>query len=167
MKLKKLQLYWGKVWAELCTLLLNIFEKLYLINSEVNLRPPQHLNRNFLCDISYCHKEIYYRYCRGPRYTSETGYYKKFENEEDNVRSNKNLVKQFSGGWAFFRRAIFSGAFFRTTCTIYDTIIYWLHFTIKEIPVKHAPPKSISTRHLPNSEVDLGLLPEPRWRFLR
>ena len=35
-------------------------------------------NRSFL----YCHKENYYRYCRGPRYAFETSYYKKFENEE-------------------------------------------------------------------------------------
>ena len=32
--------------------------------------------------VNYCHKEIYYRYYRGPRYASETRYYKKFENEE-------------------------------------------------------------------------------------
>ena len=30
--------------AELCALLINIFEKLHLINSEANLRPLQHLN---------------------------------------------------------------------------------------------------------------------------
>ena len=59
--------------------------------------------------VNYCHKEIYYRYYRGPRYASETSYYKKFENEElqDNVKSNKNLVKQFSLG------VIFLGAIFR------------------------------------------------------
>ena len=35
--------------AELCALLLNIFEKLnkLITNSEANLRPPQHLNRSF------------------------------------------------------------------------------------------------------------------------
>ena len=32
--------------------------------------------------VNYCHKEIYYRHYRGPRYASETRYYKKFENEE-------------------------------------------------------------------------------------
>ena len=32
--------------------------------------------------VNYCHKEIYYRYYRGPRYASETSYYKKFENEK-------------------------------------------------------------------------------------
>ena len=32
--------------------------------------------------VNYCHKEIYYRYYRGPRYASETSYHKKFENEE-------------------------------------------------------------------------------------
>ena len=32
--------------------------------------------------VNYCHKDIYYRYCRGPRYLSETSHYKKFENEE-------------------------------------------------------------------------------------
>ena len=32
--------------------------------------------------VNYFHKEIYYRYYRGPRYASETNYYKKFENEE-------------------------------------------------------------------------------------
>ena len=146
----------------------------------------QELFVTLVTTVNYCHKEIYYRHCRGPRYASETSYYKKFENEEDNVKSNKNLVKQFSGGrafflWAYFRGiifwgavfsgafslgAFFPGAFFRTTCTIYDIIIYWLHFTIKGIPVKHVPPKSISTGHLSNSEVDLGLLPEPRWSFL-
>ena len=34
--------------AELCALLINIFEKLHLINSEANLRLPQHLNSSFL-----------------------------------------------------------------------------------------------------------------------
>ena len=34
--------------AEPCALLINIFEKRHLINSESNLRPPQHLNRSFL-----------------------------------------------------------------------------------------------------------------------
>ena len=34
--------------AELCALLINTFEKLHLINSEANLRPPQHLTRSFL-----------------------------------------------------------------------------------------------------------------------
>ena len=66
--------------------------------------------------VNYCHKEIYYRYCRDPRSASETSYYKKFENEEDNVKSNKNLVKQFSGeqfSWeTFFRVAIFLGSLF-------------------------------------------------------
>ena len=63
--------------------------------------------------VNYCHKEIYYRYYRGPRYASETRYYKKFENEElqHNVKSNKNLVKQFSWG-AIFQRAIFLGDIF-------------------------------------------------------
>ena len=53
--------------------------------------------------VNYCHKEICYRYYKGPRYASETSYYKKFENEElqDNVKSNKNLVKQFSWGVIF------------------------------------------------------------------
>ena len=32
--------------------------------------------------VNYCFKAIYYRYCRGPRYASETSYYKKLENEE-------------------------------------------------------------------------------------
>ena len=38
--------------------------------------------------VNYCHKEIYHRYYRGPRYASETSYYKEFENEElqDNVK---------------------------------------------------------------------------------
>ena len=68
--------------------------------------------------VNYWHKEIYYRYCRGPRYTSETSYYKKFENEQlkYNVKSNKNLVKQFVGykfSWgAFFRGGNFPGANF-------------------------------------------------------
>ena len=35
--------------ADLCALLINIFEKLPLINSEINLRPPQHLKWSF-CD---------------------------------------------------------------------------------------------------------------------
>ena len=63
--------------------------------------------------VNYCHKEIYYRYYRGPRYASETRYYKKFENEElqHNVKSNKNLVKQFSWG-AIFQGAIFLGGIF-------------------------------------------------------
>ena len=34
--------------AELCALLINIFEKLLPVNSEANLRPPQLLNRSFL-----------------------------------------------------------------------------------------------------------------------
>ena len=63
--------------------------------------------------INYCHKEIYHRYYRGPRYASETSHYKKFENEEleDNVKSNKNLVKQFSWG-AIFRGDNFPGGNF-------------------------------------------------------
>ena len=36
----------------------------------------------FFTTVNYWHKEIYYRYCRGPRYASETSYYNKFENEE-------------------------------------------------------------------------------------
>ena len=60
--------------------------------------------------VNYCPKEIYYRYCRGPRYASETSYYKKFENEEDNVKSNKNQVKQFSRG-NFLGALIFGGYF--------------------------------------------------------
>ena len=32
--------------------------------------------------VNYCHKEIYYRYCRGPIYASETSYYSKFKNEQ-------------------------------------------------------------------------------------
>ena len=34
--------------ADLCTLLINTFEKLPLINSEANLRPLQHLKWSFL-----------------------------------------------------------------------------------------------------------------------
>ena len=68
--------------AELCALLINVIEKLYLINSEANLQSPQHLNRSFLwhklLPLNYCHKEIYYRCCRCPRYASETSSYKKF-----------------------------------------------------------------------------------------
>ena len=53
--------------------------------------------------------------CSGPKYTSDTSCYKKFKNEQllDNVKRNKNLVKQFFGeqlSWeAFFRGAIFRG----------------------------------------------------------
>ena len=70
----------------------------------------QELFVTLVTTVNYCHKEIYYRYCRGPRYASETSYYKKFENEElqDNVKSNKNLKKQFSWG------AYFQGVIFRT-----------------------------------------------------
>ena len=32
--------------------------------------------------VNYLHKGIYYGYHRGPRYASETSYYKKFDNEE-------------------------------------------------------------------------------------
>ena len=77
-------------------------------------------------DVNCSHKEIYCRCCRGPRYTSETSYYKKFKTEQlkDHVKSNKNLVKQFfgergGGGGrtifleAIFRVAIFLGAYFR------------------------------------------------------
>ena len=69
--------------------------------------------------VNYCHMEIYYRYYRGPRCASETSYYKKFENDElqDNVKSNKNLVKQFSGGnfpgGHFSGRQFSWGAYFR------------------------------------------------------
>ena len=31
--------------------------------------------------VNYCYQEIYYRYYRGPTYTSETSDYKKFENK--------------------------------------------------------------------------------------
>ena len=82
----------------------------------------QELFVTLVTTVNYCHKEIYYRHCRGPRYASETSYYKKFENEEDNVKSNKNLVKQFSEGgnfpggqfsWgAFYRGSIFRGPIF-------------------------------------------------------
>ena len=34
--------------AELCALLINIFEELHLIKLGANLRPPQHLKRSFL-----------------------------------------------------------------------------------------------------------------------
>ena len=85
-------------------------------------------------DVNCSHKEIYCRCCRGPRYTSETSYYKKFKTEQlkDHVKSNKNLVKQFFGerggggdgqfswrqssGWQFswghISGGIFSGTFF-------------------------------------------------------
>ena len=39
--------------VELCALLINTSEKLHLINSEANLRPPQHLKCSF-CDIRLC-----------------------------------------------------------------------------------------------------------------
>ena len=76
----------------------------------------QELFARLIATVNYCGKEIYYRYCRGPTFAYENSYYKKFENEEDNVQSNKNLVKQFSGGQfscgAFFWGAIFQGAIF-------------------------------------------------------
>ena len=73
----------------------------------------QDLFVTLVATVNYCHKEIYYRYYKGPRYASETSYYKKFENEElqDNVKSNKNLAKQFSWG-AFFLGGIFPGGIF-------------------------------------------------------
>ena len=42
----------------------------------------QELFVTLVTTVNYWHKEIYYRYCRGPRYASETSYYKKFENEQ-------------------------------------------------------------------------------------
>ena len=42
----------------------------------------QELFVTFVTTVNYCHKEIYYRYYKGPRYASETSYNKKFENEE-------------------------------------------------------------------------------------
>ena len=42
----------------------------------------QELFVTLVTTVNYCHKEIYYRYYRGPRYASEISYYKKFENEE-------------------------------------------------------------------------------------
>ena len=76
--------------------------------------------------VKYCHKEIYYRYCRGPRYASETRYYKKFET----IFLGGNLPRGHFSGWqfswgAYFRGAIFSGtyfpgAFFRTPKLIYS-----------------------------------------------
>ena len=42
----------------------------------------QELFVTLVTTVNYCHKDIYYRRCRGPRYPSETSYYKKFENEE-------------------------------------------------------------------------------------
>ena len=42
----------------------------------------QELFVTLVTTVNYCHKEIYYRYYRGPRYASETIYYKKFEDEE-------------------------------------------------------------------------------------
>ena len=54
--------------AELCALLTNIFEKLnkLIINSDANLRPPkQELFVTLVNAVNYCHKEIYYRCCRG------------------------------------------------------------------------------------------------------
>ena len=67
----------------------------------------------------------------GPRYASETSYYKKRKNEQDDVNNNEKLVKkitedifpEFSGGqlsWGKFSgvnflRGNFPGAFFRTT----------------------------------------------------
>ena len=108
--------------AELCTLLLNIFEKRHLINSRGKSATPttskEELFVTLVTTVNYCHKDIYYRRCRGSRYPSETSYSKKFANEElqDNVRRNKNLVKEFSGGqfsWGtFFRGTIFLGGLF-------------------------------------------------------
>ena len=51
----------------------------------------------------------------GPRYASETSYYKKRKNEQDDVNNNEKLVKKnyrrhFSG---IFRRATFLGEIFR------------------------------------------------------
>ena len=64
--------------------------------------------------VNYCHKEIYYRCCRDPRYTTETSYYKKFKKEQlqDNVKSNKNLTKQFFWVESIVREAIFLGGIF-------------------------------------------------------
>ena len=42
----------------------------------------QELFVTLVTTVNYCHKEIYHRYYRGPRYASETSHYKKFENEE-------------------------------------------------------------------------------------
>ena len=42
----------------------------------------QELFVTLVTTVNYSHKEIYYRYYWGPRYTSETSYYEKFENEE-------------------------------------------------------------------------------------
>ena len=37
--------------ADLCALLINTFEKLPIINSEANLRPPQHLQGSFFVTL--------------------------------------------------------------------------------------------------------------------
>ena len=42
----------------------------------------QELFVTLVTTVNCCHKEIYYRYYKGPGYASETSYYKKFENEE-------------------------------------------------------------------------------------
>ena len=42
----------------------------------------QELFVTLVTTVNYCHKEIYYRYYKGPRYASETSYYKYFETEE-------------------------------------------------------------------------------------
>ena len=42
----------------------------------------QELFVTLVTTVNYRHKEIYYRYYRGPRSASKTSYYKKFENEE-------------------------------------------------------------------------------------
>ena len=71
--------------------------------------------------VNYCHKEIYYWYYRA----SETRYYKNLK-----MRNCKIFFgAQFSWG-AFFRGAIFPGAFFRTPCHLQN----WLQkFSLAEI----------------------------------
>ena len=53
--------------------------------------------------VNYCHKDIYYTCCKGPRCASETSYYKSFE--RNNLRQCQKQQKSsktiyiFFGGW--------------------------------------------------------------------
>ena len=65
--------------------------------------------------VKYCHKKIYYRCCRGPRYTSENSYYEKFKKEQlpgGNLPGGIFPAGNFLGGFFpgdFFSQGHFSG----------------------------------------------------------
>ena len=146
--------------AELCALLINVFEKLHLINSEANLQSPQHLNRSFLWHKLLPLTTVTRRSIIDAAGVLDTPLklvaIKSFKRNNRKIMSKAtNLVKQFfrvqlsrvqfSGGWGQFPwRHISRGYFFRGNLLggffhggiFSDTSFKWLTFSIKTCLIK-------------------------------